>query len=1183
MKVGCFLLITLIFTAQSAVSAANPTKEQVSHYLRSPQAQNLFEDLKERTIEEIRGINGLSCTSRKCIMTPFILEIGDKTFKADSFEIAVKDGKFDPHRGTAINASLVDPKKGEMYFGDSQLQIGESETDLKLDLTSEKFQYDIANSKNPQSISIPNGVQFSTSINKNRPQDIFHISASIDSEVTYISSDDKGDTIIQSSSPLSVSWSEDRTSDVRRIFVGTNDSKGEVTFIKREGPNQLQLHSNGQAYFLVDGDDALFVTDSLIVDKDQTHGVIGQLQVQVNKEGANGNLGQMKLSNENEAMDINQFDFAFNEQNQEAKLTISNILYSNHGFAFNAGQGSATYRLGNNSKEGKVQLESLHLKNDNDNIRITGVEVEFRDESQSKTGNALLNNASLEVDKYRVDVLIKGETNQDQKLKVEVLADGKNRFYRLFNENGQEIEVNAVKDQESYQAVFKNLDYISSPAFEKFIATDLKLKATQKDLDGSIHSQRVQFIETPVIRSGRIDGLEFNINDKSTNYQGTLEHVLYQKTGSREDAVGKKGKIALIDDRLKGDISFESVFYTKLREGNDLSLIRFDNIDLVAIKDDVLKASAHLRDASFFENDQRTVIEINSIRDISLSDIKNKVYATGDIDKLVQIKTKDKDGKEISYFLIEGGNIDISSPSNSVIGQISARFLEMTSTNGQTIISGDMKAKVDYQGSINASAELSFKGRDLTYSTASHTTGNRSSKLIRIESVSPEGGLDELKIKAGPEFLKDFISFEAKGKAGKRLDFSFVQDKEQGTYFLRAEFKEGDKVKIKMFPFSLESKKEGDSANIELMLTPKGQNYLNHLEIITNIVSAHEITDFLEISNGGMLIAKSPTIGGVGLEIMYQDEDIFNPGIIPFNGTQKAPTYGLGIFHRGESGSETSMGMMLSGDSEYSYQTNGRGVLKIVGMDLPQSGSLPGTMNFYFKRKSAEGNTTFATLFVDTTSYTVDKNVLSRGAAYYEGGRDAGGLGFTVGHSRQLTDLSKITFAAGMNNDFQDPAFCITYEMQLGGSQINRLARDTQDITEFMSPPVNPFGSRSMATITSISFQEAQARHFDRLNYLDWEIHKIESAQKLMELMDKFSLGFDTATIRNIREWDNINFLSKNDEKLIKASLGEATERNYSAHLQSVDNWKRKASQAINLEKLKEYRDEYKRVSERGY
>lgn len=113
-------------------------------------------------------------------MTPFILEVGDKTFRADSFEMAVRDGKFDPHRGTATNASLVDRKKGEMFFGDSQLQIGESETDLKLDLTAEKFQYDFAHSKNQKSISIPHGVQFSTSINKERPQDIYHISASIE-------------------------------------------------------------------------------------------------------------------------------------------------------------------------------------------------------------------------------------------------------------------------------------------------------------------------------------------------------------------------------------------------------------------------------------------------------------------------------------------------------------------------------------------------------------------------------------------------------------------------------------------------------------------------------------------------------------------------------------------------------------------------------------------------------------------------------------------------------------------------------------------------------------------------------------------------------------------------------------------------------------------------------------------
>src|SRR5690606_1557116 len=148
---------------------------------------------------------------------------------------------------------------------------------------------------------------------------------------------------------------------------------------------------------------------------------------------------------------------------------------------------------------------------------------------------------------------------------------------------------------------------------------------------------------------------------------------------------------------------------------------------------------AKLGSANFLNSHQSTVIEINSIRDISLSDLKNKINATGDVDRIVQIKTKDENGKEISYFLMEGGHIDISSPSNSVLGQISARFLEMTRTADHTIISGDVNARVDYKGSINGSAELSFKGRDLTYLTTSQTTGHRNSKHVRIESVTPEG------------------------------------------------------------------------------------------------------------------------------------------------------------------------------------------------------------------------------------------------------------------------------------------------------------------------------------------------------------------------------------------------------------------------------------------------------------
>ena len=834
-----------------------------------------------------------------------------------------------------------------------------------------------------------------------------------------------------------------------------------------------------------------------------------------------------------------------------------------------------------NQQNAKLSIDQLNVQKDIQSIRISGVEVQYGSTAQDKVIKGQASDLKGTIEGYKVDVVLKDGSQNDQKIQVQVIEQGNTKFYKLFNEKGQEISINAAKDKNTYQALFKNIEYLTTPEFKSFVADNLSVNAKHDNIQANIKTQKIEFHETPLIKSGKIDGLEFKLSQNSMQGQGSLGQVLFNQTSIKDEGSLAQGKINLVDKKLKGDVSFESAIYQKFKEpGNELTLLRFDNTQLVAIEEKVFKASANLGKVNYQAKNNTTVIEVNSIKDINIQDLKNKITATGSVNRLVQIKTKDTNGKPVSFYLLEGADIDISSPKMSVIGQISAKYLEVNQVGNRTVFSGDVKGSVQYQGPVNINASGSLQGKDLTVQSQKVSNPKLVSFYYSIESVTNDGGINHAKLEAGPDFLKDMISLEAKGNAGKKLDFTFVQDKAKGTYYLKAEFKEGDKIKVKFYPFTLESKKSGDSALIEMNVTPKGQNYLNHLDIISNVVNAHEITDFLGVSSGGLIVAKTPTLKGVGIEILYQNETVYNPGIIPQNGSPKAPTYGGGVFYESDSGSKTSVGVMLTGDSEYQYQTNGRGVLKVMGMNAPEQGRVPGTVNLYFKHQTAKGTTAYAGVSVDTTSYTVDKNKLDKDAAYLEGARDAGGIGVTIGVSTPVGDSSRISLVGGANKNLEDPAVCLTYEIQFGKTPVGNLADQMKAIEEFSSVPTNPY-LNSMTSITRGPTAEgARQIREERMKFLSWEIDKMESAQELLSYVDLLAKKFDPEVVKKIDLWKNKNFLSKNEENQIKLFARSVTKDNFANVLNPLSVWRNKVSKNVDLSYLEKYKEELKKLKE---
>lgn len=170
-----------------------------------------------------------------------------------------------------------------------------------------------------------------------------------------------------------------------------------------------------------------------------------------------------------------------------------------------------------------------------------------------------------------------------------------------------------------------------------------------------------------------------------------------------------------------------------------------------------------------------------------------------------------------------------------------------------------------------------------------------------------------------------------------------------------------------------------------------------------------------------------------------------------------------------------------------------------------------------------------------------------------------------------------------MTNDFEDPALCLTYEAHFGGRTQSSLARDVMDITDFLEEPVNPFADRSMASLSGPTMENARAIYFDRLNYLDWEITKFESAKKLSDLFEKLLISYDREVVGQIRRWENKNLLNKQDENLVKTIFGEMTQGHYQAQRANLEQWKEKIKRKIDEEKYKNLVAEYETVKSRGW
>lgn len=309
---------------------------------------------------------------------------------------------------------------------------------------------------------------------------------------------------------------------------------------------------------------------------------------------------------------------------------------------------------------------------------MNGAELLYNQERGGGQLKGQMDGLTVGVSGYKIDFSVKDTQNKDQKLSL-IISDNKSgRHFKIFNQDGQDITLDIQKDRKSYNALVKNIEFLSSHEFKKLIAEQIKFNGTYKEINSQLIAHKVEFFETPVIRSGRLDGLEVKADRNNTKVEGRLAEVLFQESWQQDSAAFKRGEISLVDKDFKGNISFEEAFYTKLKDPtNDITLVRFDNTQLVAVKDSSLSASLGIHQGSLYRDKSSFVVELKSIKDLNINELRSKIKASGDVDRQVVIKTKDDRGKDVQFFLMEGADIKFNSKNQPIIGQLSSKFLEV--------------------------------------------------------------------------------------------------------------------------------------------------------------------------------------------------------------------------------------------------------------------------------------------------------------------------------------------------------------------------------------------------------------------------------------------------------------------------------------------------------------------------
>lgn len=858
---------------------------------------------------------------------------------------------------------------------------------------------------------------------------------------------------------------------------------------------QIQFADNGSKLSVIEGRDGHLTNDDYGVDLNESFRVVAIQDSKGNVKAAEVTSGAFSATRNEDGSNLSLIESNTTIDIQQATESRDETMYIRHtstGIEYRDGNGEKMATIGSVNGQAVVADEIKYGSGTFQNVTLTGDKDSETGKSPTVTFQSV--DAALYIDEsdpnnrvveglfglekveaqhsdYRFHVVAVDENGVEGKFQIYYIENENGRLIEVYGEDGKRVHLDTIDENkgEHYQVLFEAVQYIETEEFRRILATNVSGKIEpinsndnrltefnlarlegMERLDGSFrmfqleggHLRHLDGTNEADLRFEKATFAETNTLDSKTLLasaeNGAFDFVKYEgQAGTATQGSATQEVNLTFGDAILQRMELPGDNVTTVFSANDIHLVAIDY-------DKMIELDGRIGSVNFFEDAQITAVEARDLHDFRVEDKNNKITALFNGEKVVRVIERNERGEEIgSYLLVNSAFLNVKDEKNGVNANVKVGVFEYFKDE----LSGkNLFLDVDVNGEIkvssadlpfDANANFSAKMKNVTTYRESYVSddGATVSEHFAIKAFNETGRIDEISLSAGPDFLQDAISLSAQGgpEGGKELSFTFHQDKRSGTYYIRAEFKEGEKVKMKLFPFTLESKMVGNDAVTDLLVSPKGQNYMNHLEIITGVIDTHEITSWLGISSGGMLVAKTPTLGGVGIEIMYQDQDIFYPEGDPRSRIDgAAASLGSGIFHENDKGDKTSVGLMLTGDSEIDYQTNG--VFKVFGFDMGKEGRIPATANIYAKREFADGDAIFGGLSYDLTSLLVDESHLDPNGSYFEGGgRSPGSLGASVAYKKQIGERSSITFAAGANENFTNPSVCVTFQFRFGG------------------------------------------------------------------------------------------------------------------------------------------------------
>jgi hypothetical protein len=729
---------------------------------------------------------------------------------------------------------------------------------------------------------------------------------------------------------------------------------------------------------------------------------------------------------------------------------------------------------------------------------------------------------------YTIGITAIGDDGTPGKFNIYFLEEGSEKSIQVFGEDGKKVHITgSEKDKNFGDILFRTAQAYENDDFKQFMVTELEVKATDitpKGVSKTSTQLNIAKVAGYQAKDGSFDHFEVsNASAKvqdfeakqdisidtskatftKTNYLGTISTNLeaYDTSINIKDYSDKED--------INANINMSSILYQSVEnpDGKNMSFVKVNDIEFLAMDyNEMIQATGKIGEASLFDNNEMTVIDVKDLENLKVESLKEDMTALFNGKRFLKVDKKDSNGNIVSsYLLVNDGKLNITAVQDNIKGQLNlnARVFEFVKdeVTGQSRI---VKADVDF----NAKAEVSdssfipavklsgaLKGENIT--TSSSTFEKNDGKIHGGTFNINADKLENLSFKAKVGFI-DLVSFEAKGKDGKSISYSYVIDETQGVITLRGVYKDGDSLKTKFLFFKLGSHKEGNDAVQSLGIYLKGQSVEDHMRIMSEMASIKQVNSFFGVSDGGAI---SLTAGagnkGFALELLVVNEKW------AFNDSNKYKTFenptnsvGLNVKYIKEDNSMWGAGFALTSDSKVNFD----GDLKMFNQKVD---SLPTTLNFNVSHRNAKGDLgVVGGLNVPLTSYVIDPTKLDSDAQFFDNGRrKANGPGAHLAVTKKFEN-SELRLSGGMFNDFKEPAVAISFQ---GTPEV--LANLGKGVVNIVSG--RPFDSGFKPNKRSIASQRMQERRHERIR--DEEVREFEEKRmigvekKVDELIEYYS------------------------------------------------------------------------------